>query len=359
MTYRVVQWATGAMGRACLRGVIDHPDLELVGLYVYSENKAGKDAGEIARRETTGVRATQSVDEILALDADVVIHASRLGRYGSHDPEIIRLLESGKNVISINGYSWPTYWADERVAALEAACLKGGASLMSAGLNPGFVGEQLAVTVSGLTTALENVEITECADGREIRDPDYLFGALGFGADPSSIDPNDPSWRPVAGLNGMYEECVATVAQQLGLALQRVETDHRLHLAPHDLDLAAGVVRQGTVSHTNWRWNGIVDGRPMITMSIHWYVDTTHLPLPDPPLWQVAVTGHPGVTVSATLDKHQNDRSRASAEEYAVAASVINSIPHVVTAPAGIVCRPVATPYRGDYGTPHALAASS
>jgi hypothetical protein len=343
------------MGRACLRGLIDHPGTDLVGTYVYSADKAGKDAGEIARRELTGVTATQSVDEILALDADVVIHTSRLGRYGSHDAEIIPLLESGKNVISINGYSWPNYWADQRSEALEAACQKGGSSLMLAGLNPGFVGEQLAVVVSGLTTALEHVEITECADGREIRDPDYLFGALGFGADPSSVDPNDPSWRPVGGLNGMYEECVASVARELGITLELVETDHRLHLATVDLELPAGVVRKGTVSHTNWRWNGVVAGRATVTMSIHWYVDTTHLDRSDPPLWQVDVTGHPGVSVSVSMGKHRFDRSRASAEEYALAATVLNSIPHVVGAPPGVLSRPAVTPYRDDYSAPHPL----
>ena len=74
MTTRVIQWATGAIGKTCLRQVIDHPDLELAGLYVYSDSKAGRDAGAIARRGDTGVIATQSVEEILALDADVVLH---------------------------------------------------------------------------------------------------------------------------------------------------------------------------------------------------------------------------------------------------------------------------------------------
>ncbi len=42
MKYKVIQWATGAMGKSCLRAIIDHPDLELVGLYVYNDSKTGK-----------------------------------------------------------------------------------------------------------------------------------------------------------------------------------------------------------------------------------------------------------------------------------------------------------------------------
>ena len=76
--YRVVQWATGSMGRTALRRIIDHPDLELVGVFVYDERKVGRDAGEIARRPATRVIATNRIEEILALKADVVMHTPRI-----------------------------------------------------------------------------------------------------------------------------------------------------------------------------------------------------------------------------------------------------------------------------------------
>ena len=159
MKYRVIQWATGGMGKNCLRALIDHPAMELVGVYVYGRDKAGKDAGEIARRPLTGVVATREVGEILALDADVVIHAARLAPpYGAHDADLIRLLQSGKNVISINGYSHPQHWGGQRFAALEAACLRGGTTLLGAGLNPGFAAEQLAIVASGVCTAIDHVQ---------------------------------------------------------------------------------------------------------------------------------------------------------------------------------------------------------
>ena len=49
------------------------PDLELVGLWVHSADKAGKDAGEIAGIEPLGVAATNDADALLALDADPVV----------------------------------------------------------------------------------------------------------------------------------------------------------------------------------------------------------------------------------------------------------------------------------------------
>lgn len=351
MTYRVVQWATGAMGTAILRTMLDHPGIDVVGTYVYGEAKAGRDVGDLARRDATGVLATSDVDEILALDADVVVHAGRIGPYGSHDDDIVALLESGKNVLSINGYTDPLVHAGERLDRLRKAAERGGATLMGVGLNPGFIGEQVAVLATGVCASVDHVEVVEMADARLVQDPEYLFGSLGFGAELGAHDPNDPSWGPVGSLNGMFEEVVGAMAHHLGLELDEIVSDHVCHPAQSDLEIAAGVIPQGTVGHTNWRWHGIVAGERRITMSIHWFVETAFLPEPEPPLWRVTVTGHPGVRIAMEVEKHPDDRSRMGAEQYAVAGQVINAVPHVVAAEPGVMIRPIATPWRADYGT--------
>jgi hypothetical protein len=75
MNYKVIQWSTGNVGRHAVKSVAERGNMELVGLYVYSDKKAGKDAGEIIGLDKTlGVKATKDIDEILSLDADVVIH---------------------------------------------------------------------------------------------------------------------------------------------------------------------------------------------------------------------------------------------------------------------------------------------
>jgi hypothetical protein len=351
--YRVIQWATGGMGKSCLRAVIDHPAMELVGVYVYGRDKVGKDAGDIARRPATGVIATNDASQILALDADVAIHAARLAPpYGSHDADILRLLASGKNVISINGYSHPRHWQDARVAALEAACQEGGTSLMNAGLNPGFAAEQLAVVATSVCTAIDHIEVVESVPCGAVRSPDYVFQALGFGADPAAVNPNDPDWGPSASLNGMYTEVLAAMAGHLGMALTRVDTEHRVYPASQDLQIAAGAIPKGRISHFNWRWRGIVDGAPKLTMSIHWYMETAHLDDPQPPLWRIHVQGQPGVRISVDMEKRAGDTTPTSPEQIAVAGSVINAIPIVCAAPPGLLMRPLATPFRDELARP-------
>jgi 4-hydroxy-tetrahydrodipicolinate reductase len=70
---RVVQWASGDTGGRALRNIIEHPPMELVGLFAYSENKLGKDAGELVGLAPVGVRASHDINEIIATGADCAI----------------------------------------------------------------------------------------------------------------------------------------------------------------------------------------------------------------------------------------------------------------------------------------------
>jgi len=350
MKCRVIQWATGAMGKSCLRSVIDHPDLELVGLYVYSEKKAGKDAGEIARRDPTDVFATRDIEVILALDADVVIHAARIQPPYTHHNEIIcRLLASGKSVISINGHTYPQYWGASYVSEIEAACRAGRSTLFGTGLNPGFIVEKIATVATGLCSRIDSIFISEIVECNLVQDPNYVFDVLGFGTPAGSINPNDPAWAPAEILNGMYSEVVAHIVARLGYQLDRVETEHIMLPATTDIQMAAGLIKQGTVGHTNWRWHAVVGGNRLVTLSISWIMETAHLENPNYNLWNVRISGLPGVQIDIDLNKPKDYPYRTGAEELAVSASVVNSIPSVCTAEPGIMDIPVANHFRNGF----------
>jgi len=138
------------------------------------------------------------------------------------------------------------------------------------------------------------------------------------------------------------------MADHLNLTVDRVETAHKLFPASKDLEVAAGTISQGRVSHANWRWHGYGDGVCKLTMSIHWYMETTHLDNPDPPLWHVDVKGKPGVKLSVDLQRRAGETERISKEMQAVAGAVVNSIPVVCDAKPGLMTRPIATPFNGS-----------
>ena len=82
MTLRVIQWATGGVGRAAIEGILDHPELELVGCWVHSQEKDGRDVGALIGRAPIGVKATRDVDALLALPADCVLYSPIIGEPG-------------------------------------------------------------------------------------------------------------------------------------------------------------------------------------------------------------------------------------------------------------------------------------
>jgi hypothetical protein len=98
---RVVQWATGTVGRHAVAATAAHPELELVGALVYSAAKADRDVGELCGPGPLGITTTRDPDDIVALDADCVLYMPQgeMNPMGALD-DICLLLASGKNVVS-------------------------------------------------------------------------------------------------------------------------------------------------------------------------------------------------------------------------------------------------------------------
>src|SRR5437867_13303667 len=98
MPYRVIQWSTGNVGRFALRCVIGHPELELVGVWVSSAVKAGKDAGALSGVGPAGAHATTDAEAPLRLDADCVCYTATSDiRPFEALAYICRILASAKN----------------------------------------------------------------------------------------------------------------------------------------------------------------------------------------------------------------------------------------------------------------------
>ena len=185
-TYRVVQWATGNIGTRSLRAVIEHPGFELAGLYVYSAEKVGPDAGDLCGLGPTGITATREIDEILSLEADCVLYMPRVCDF----VEVGRLLGSGANIVTTRGeFHHPASMEVRRASVVQAACRAGGTSIHSTGSSPGFITEAVPLVLTSIQRRLERLMIDEYADLSQRNSPELLFDLMGFGADPAAFDP--------------------------------------------------------------------------------------------------------------------------------------------------------------------------
>lgn len=167
MVVRVVQWATGGVGKAAIEAVLVHPGLELVGAGVHSENKHGVDVGELVGRDPIGVRATNELDEIVDLDGDCVVYSPLLPNSG----EVVAILRSGKNVVTPVGWVYPDL---HHCSAILDACAEGGSTLHGTGIHPGGITERFPLMVSPLTAGVTHVRSEEFSDIRTYNAPDVV-----------------------------------------------------------------------------------------------------------------------------------------------------------------------------------------
>jgi len=327
--YTVVQWATGNIGAHALRAVIDHPDLDLVGLYVYSEAKAGRDAGELAGTAPTGVLATRDVDEIVALQPDCVLY---MGDRVDADA-LCRLLENGSNVVSTRSeFHNPDRLDPELRRRIETACVQGGSSLHSTGSSPGFITEALPLVLTSLQRRLDHLLIEEFADMSSRNSPELIFDLMGFGRDPDTFDPRGVEAHGGASFAGSLD----VLAEALSLPLDAVEASGQVATARHDVDIAAGTVRAGTIGAQRMQVRGMRDGRPLVTFSANWYLTADV-----EPAWDLRETGwHVLVEGDTPLDV--DIRFPVPPDEWAAtspgltAHRPVNAIPNVCAAEPGI-----------------------
>lgn len=344
MVYRVIVWGAGQKGSIGLREIIEHPDLELAGVRVFSESKAGKDAATLVPggAPNTGIKTTTSTEEILNLDADVVIHSSRR----EPDParmneDVMALLASGKNVISTAGFIWPWAHGSELPRRLEQACWKGGSTLFGTGIVPGFVGERLSLTLTGLTLRMDRIYMREVFDVTwEV--PHKLFDVIGVGREPSWHNPDSITAKTQTYY---FSEEVYCLAHHLGVEVERLETRLETPLANRDIQLKHGLIRKGTVAAVSWSWIGWVKGKPFIELENVWYVDPD-LPNFDPTNgWTTKIYGD----TEMTMTLRTADRDKIG---YQIIGPALRAIPWVCSAPAGILKQPAFAPWNEGYRKP-------
>jgi hypothetical protein len=273
MTTRVIQWSSGNVGKGVIRSIAQREELELAGLYVYSQEKSGRDAGEIAGIEPLGVSASNDIDALLALDADVVIHTPLPSLVYGDDPDedvktICRLLASGKDVITTVGYMYPKIHGAALVERLEEACRAGNSTFHSTGLNPGWMGDLLPLTMTALSSRIDQVYVREITNFEFYPSPDIMFGMMGFGKTDAEFAVTVERYQ--TWLTGLFRENIQLVADGLGVELDEITDTTELAYAPTDLNPAAGPMKEGTIAGQHWEWAGMKDGRKLIVHETVW-----------------------------------------------------------------------------------------
>jgi 2,4-diaminopentanoate dehydrogenase len=332
---RVIQWATGGVGRAAIECVLNHPGLELAGCWVHSADKNGKDVGDIVGLGTLGVTAASDVAEVLALDADCVMYSPLVPK----DDDVVAILRSGKNVVTPVGWVYPDI-TNPAVTAIADAAVEGGVTLHGSGIHPGGITERFPLMVSSLSSAVTHVRAEEFSDIRTYNAPDVVRHIMGFGG-----TPEEAMRGPMATLlESGFKMSVRMIADRMGFRIDpNIRTTQEIAVATSDIDYDPFPITTGTVAARRFRWQALVDGEPVITAAVNWLMGESNLD----PDWsfgergerfEVEITGEP--SVSLTFKGLQPETVAEGLQRnpgvVATANHCVNAIPDVCAAEPGI-----------------------
>jgi hypothetical protein len=312
-----VVWSTGGVGSIAIDAIRQRPDLDLVGVWVHSDAKVGKDAGELAGGDPIGVAATNDADALIALRPDCVVYAaSGPERDAGAVPDYVRLLEAGINVVSTTSTSLvypPAYYSPEWRDQMAVAAKSGNVSFYASGIFPGFGSDQLALLLATQSKKIKCLKVTEVALNDHYPVADVMMNGMGFGH-PLDFEPmlKTPGFIEMAWKAPIY-----LMAAGLGVEVEEVRGSLDRRTTDRDIEVAFGTIMAGTCG-------------AVCTRAPDWLAsefDATY---------RVDIDGDPDIHCAMNLGDAKG-HGAGHAAMAATAMRVVNAIPYVVDAPAGLL----------------------
>jgi hypothetical protein len=321
------------MGRAGIRSVVAHPDLELVA--VVGRSRAGEDAGTVAGIAPLGIAVSPEVPS----DVDAVVYmASGDIRPDDAAADIAGCLRSGAVVVTPSVYALydPTSAPEELKAPLKAAAKEGGSALFVSGIDPGWGNDVFPLLVSGIASEVRQVRCQELFDYSTYDQPDAVRYSVGMGQPmsetPIMVAPGIPSM--------IWGGQLRMMARGLGVELEEIrETCERRELE-HDVTNVMGLFEKGTQGGLRFEIQGIVRGEPKIVVEHVTRIDAGVAPdWPSPAdggagAHTIIIEGTPRIEV--TIEATAEGGNRAAGGNATAAARLVNAIPWLRAAAPGL-----------------------
>jgi len=162
---KVILWGLGAMGTGIGKMIVTKKGIEIVGAIDKNPSKLGKDLGKILNSENLGVIVNDDVDTLMnETKADVVILAID-SFVKSVYPAIKRVVESGKNCITIaEEMAYPYIVEKELSEDLDRLAKENNVTILGTGVNSGFVLDTLIITLSAACRSVDFIRAERVND---------------------------------------------------------------------------------------------------------------------------------------------------------------------------------------------------
>ena len=315
---RVAQYGLGPIGSSIVRLMRQKDSLEIVGAIDKDPAKAGRDLGETVGAPDTpwGVLISPDAKSVLEKPLDVIVHSTSSYLTSVMD-QLLECIAAGCCIVSTcEELAYPFRKHPELSQKLDAAAKGEGVALVGTGVNPGFAMDKLLVTLAAVSQKISYAKAVRIVDAATRRWP--LQKKIGAGMTVEAFRE-----QVAAGVikHVGLPESVAMVADSLNLAVDEITETIEPVVAAQPARTKFLTVEAGQVAGVHQIARGKVQGEEVIYLELQMYVGAKE------PADTVELRGDPNISLVIP---------GGSPGDIATASVVVNTIPVILDAPAGL-----------------------
>ncbi|MEM1589059.1 MAG: Gfo/Idh/MocA family oxidoreductase [Candidatus Bathyarchaeia archaeon] len=317
---KVALYGVGAVGGLIAKALLEKKGLEVVGAVDIAESKVGKDLGEVLNlKRKLGAKVYGDIDELfLNTEVDIVIHATSSYLKDVY-PQIASIIEHGANVISTcEELAYPYYSEPEIAEKLDSLARKHGLTVLGTGINPGYLMDTLVITLTAVCQKIEKIEAVRVMNAATRRLP--FQRKIGAGLTVEEFRHKIATGQ-ITGHVGL-EQSIAMIADALKWKLEIKTELVEPIIARKPVKSEAVEVEAGRVAGLRQVARGLMKGKEVIVLEFQAYIGA------EEEYDAITITGVPTVKQKIQPCIHG---------DIGTVAIVINAIPKVLKAPAGLV----------------------
>jgi hypothetical protein len=317
---KIVLYGVGAVGSLIAKFLLEKKGVEIVGAVDVAKDKVGKDLGEVLGLEgTLGVKVSNDVDAVLAkAKADIAIHTTSSFLKDTY-PQIASIVKNGVKVISTcEELSYPYYTEPELAKKLDILAKKHNVTVLGTGINPGFLMDTLVITLTAVCQKIDKIEATRVMNAATRRLP--FQKKIGAGLTAEEFYKKIKN-KEITGHVGL-EQSIAMVADALAWKLDKiiVETVEPV-ITKKSVASKHIKVKTGEAAGLRQKAKGIMRNKEVITLDFQAYIG--------------AGEEYDTITIEGVPIVNQKIKPCVHGDIGTIA-MVVNSIPKVIKAPAGL-----------------------
>jgi 2,4-diaminopentanoate dehydrogenase len=315
---RAIQYGVGPIGASIARLMREKQAIEICGAIDTDPAKVGRDLGEVvgANDAPWGVTISADAKDVLEQAVDVVIHSTSSSLPKVMD-QLLDCLRAESCVVSTcEELSYPYRTHPDLALKLDSEAKDWGVALVGTGVNPGFVMDKLVITLAAVSQRIEHAKALRIVDASKRRLP--LQKKIGAG-----MTVEEFRSKVSAGVikHVGLPESVAMIADSLNLPVQEIIETIEPVVAQDRVQTEFLTVEAGQAAGVHQIARGLSAGKELIYLELQMYVGATN------PADTIELQGHPNITLTIPGGSHG---------DIATASVVVNSIPVILDAPAGL-----------------------